>query len=392
MGDNDMIGIVAMRVLLGAALIITFPTPAAAQADEPTIEGTEWFLTAYAADGELTDVPWYMAPTLSLDAGRGRGLAACAELLAIYVLDGATITFTWAEWHDEVGCSDDWTRVQDAYLEAFPTTASWDIEAGLAGERILRFYDEAGDVILAFQASSPTPSPAELRSLADQLISQQRQIDSLWDALARLRGEVRRSTGGTHRQLQTPAEARATDLRAVAEGNGWTLAETRTHFRATRELRRVSRQVREEQRDIWIGGALSETPEGAPSLFIKGPAPEWVREIVADAAVPIVIVDEQPYSFDELELRKDRVSQALVAMGLPSAGAGVSISGGGRTPASVLWAPGLPTDATAILESLPEDLRSSVDLTILGLPPGHGDEALSDDLASTQSGASASPR
>ncbi|MFV2063512.1 MAG: hypothetical protein ACC726_08355, partial [Chloroflexota bacterium] len=121
--------------------------------------------------------------------------------------------------------------------------------------------------------------------------------------------------------------------------------------------------------DIYIGGALSEEPGGPPSLYIKGPAPQFVLDLVAAADVRIIIVDEQPYSFEELVVRSGRVHQALVDAGYLRVATGTNITGGGIIPASVLQGPGLPTEPAEVLAFVPEELRSDVDLQLIAAPP-----------------------
>jgi hypothetical protein len=84
----------------------------------------------------------------------------------------------------------------------------------------------------------------------------------------------------------------------------------------------------------------------------------------------MVVADNQPFSFDELEGRKVRVHHALEALGFRDVVTGVNIAGGGRIPAAVGTEGNLPTKADAILSSLPADLEASVDLTISSAPLG----------------------
>ncbi len=159
------------------------------------------------------------------------------------------------------------------------------------------------------------------------------------------------------------------DLKAIAEANGWTIDQAKADERASQAVAGISGAVFEEQPDIYIGGALSEEPGGAPSLYIKGPAPQWVLDLVATAGGPIIVVDEQPYSFDELDARKDRVHQALVDAGYPNVATGVNITGGGVIPVSLLSVAGLPSDPEAILAFVPEELRADVQLDVTIAPP-----------------------
>jgi hypothetical protein len=178
------------------------------------------------------------------------------------------------------------------------------------------------------------------------------------------------STSPTDRQTWTSEGIKATsDLRAIARANGWTLHQAKAQQRANRAIDEINSAIIERQPDIFIGGALSEDPGGPPSLYVKGPAPQFVLDLVAEAGGPIIVVDEQPYSFDELEVRKDRVHQALVDAGYPNVATGVDISGGGVIPTFVLSVAGLPSDAAGILAGVPEDLRADVRLDVTIAPP-----------------------
>jgi hypothetical protein len=159
------------------------------------------------------------------------------------------------------------------------------------------------------------------------------------------------------------------DLRAGAKADGWTVEEAKLQQKASRAVGRVSTAVYRQQRDIWIGSTLSRDPGGAPSLYIKGPAPRFVRDLVVEADYLIAIVDEQPYSFDELEERSMRVHQALVEAGYQNVSTGTNISGGGVIPSWLLQVGDLPADKAEILEFVPEDLRADVDLHVTIAPP-----------------------
>ena len=51
------------RIALAAALAMSIPTAAAAQADGDTPEGTTWHLSSYAVDGAMEPVPWLVDAT-----------------------------------------------------------------------------------------------------------------------------------------------------------------------------------------------------------------------------------------------------------------------------------------------------------------------------------------
>lgn len=89
-----------------------------------------------------------------------------------------------------------------------------------------------------------------------------------------------------------------------------------------------------------------------------------MRDLVARSDIEIVLADEQPYSFDELEARKLRVHQSLEAAGFRNVVTGANITGGGIIPAAVALEPGLPASSGEILAVVPDDLRSNVVLTL----------------------------
>jgi hypothetical protein len=154
-----------------------------------------------------------------------------------------------------------------------------------------------------------------------------------------------------------------------AKARGWTKEEAKLQQKASRIVREVNRAIHDQRPDIWIGAALSETPGGAPSIYVKGPAPQFVRDLVAQADYLIAIVDEQPYSFDELEERSIRVFQALVDAGYPNVSSATHITGGGVIPAWVLKVGDLPAEPAEILAFVPEELRADVDLHVTIAPP-----------------------
>lgn len=143
----------------------------------------------------------------------------------------------------------------------------------------------------------------------------------------------------------------------------------RAQRQADRAVGRINGELAEERPGIYVGGAVSAVPGGAPSLYVKGPAPQVVLDLVREAGVSINIVDDQPYSFDELEERRGRVHEALVDAGYLNVATGANITGGGVIPTSVLQVAGLPADPAEILAFVPEDLRADVELHVTVAPP-----------------------
>ncbi len=163
---------------------------------------------------------------------------------------------------------------------------------------------------------------------------------------------------------QTPELIPHPDLELVAEANGWTLDQAAAQQQAADAVGAIATRVAKERPDVFVGSALSETPGGPPTLYVKGPADPLVRGLVAASAVKVLLADDQPFSFAELEARKIRVHTALVLAGFKNVVTGANITGKGVIPAAVAVQSGLPTAAADALRVVPEDLRSSVVLTI----------------------------
>jgi len=172
--------------------------------------------------------------------------------------------------------------------------------------------------------------------------------------------------------VQSPEEALAQDRALTAEGLGWTIEQAEAQYRASEALDPITARLAAERLDIFIGSALSTEPGGPPQIYIKGPADDFVRNLVVAAGIEIEVVDNQPYSRDELEERKGQVVRALQEWGFASFSAGADIQDKGQIEASVVRQTGLPDDPDEILASLPAELRKSVTLTVSGgSPPGH---------------------
>ncbi len=185
-------------------------------------------------------------------------------------------------------------------------------------------------------------------------------VAQLWLGTARL------MAGSSDRQAATQslAEAHAQDLALVAKGNGWTLAEAGAQHHAAAIIGAIAEQVAAARPDSFVGSALSDEPGGPPTLYVKGAADLFVRSLVDASDIEIVLADNQPYSFQELEARKLRIHHALEAQGFRQVVTGVNITGGGIVPAAVMVEPGLRVGRDEVVAALPADLRSSVELTM----------------------------
>lgn len=163
---------------------------------------------------------------------------------------------------------------------------------------------------------------------------------------------------------QSSEDALAQDIALIAGARGWTSEEAEAAYRVAEIVGGIAQKVATERPDIFVGSVLPPEPLAVPELYIKGPADESVRGLVAAAGIEIKLVDNQPYSFDELDERKTRVARALQAQGFRYISAVSSVAGGGTIEAAVARQDGLPASAEQILLGLPSDLRESVELAV----------------------------
>lgn len=169
---------VSTRLLLAAALVVTTATATVAQEEQPTPEGTQWYLTAYDAGGpELTDVPWDLGATLMLDDGQAYGYAGCNGFDARYELDGDALSFG-APGTTDVGCPDRMLDVETAYMAALPKVARWAGDSSASSSNLILF-DADDEHLLQFTASDTALLFDQVRGLSVQLEAQQQVIEKL---------------------------------------------------------------------------------------------------------------------------------------------------------------------------------------------------------------------
>lgn len=179
-----------------------------------------------------------------------------------------------------------------------------------------------------------------------------------------------------------------TELEAIARSNGWTMDQARAYVRTNAALDAVLDAIEAEAPGIITGSGFAEDPEAPPTIWIKGPSTPAIDAIIAGADVPILLVDDQPWSFDENDERLIRVQQAFAALDLGLIHLTVDITRRSRIEASVARTSGITEEeAAAIVASLPEDLRADVDLTVIDPPI----DALLCDAPPEAPSASASP-
>ena len=168
--------------------------------------------------------------------------------------------------------------------------------------------------------------------------------------------------------VQSDEDAVAQDLALTAKAKGWTIEQAADDRAAADAVGRVAEQVAARRPEVFVGSAVSPDPGGPPALYIKGRADQLVRTLAADAEVTVTIIENQPFSFAELEDRKMKVHRSLEAQGFKSVSTGFSITERGRIRAGVTRQPGASADAAAIRSRLPDSVRADTTVTVSDAP------------------------
>jgi hypothetical protein len=168
--------------------------------------------------------------------------------------------------------------------------------------------------------------------------------------------------------FQTDDEALTHDLGLVAKARGWSLEQARTHYLSAEVVGHIAAQVALNRPDAFVGSALSDNPGGPPMLYIKGIPDDFILNLVEAAEPEVLLVDNQPYSFDELEQRKLVVHQALEAIGFDYIMTTFDLQNGGHITAEVTRVPGLESAPDELLGRLPSDIKSDVTIVVADRP------------------------
>lgn len=132
------------------------------------------------------------------------------------------------------------------------------------------------------------------------------------------------------------AGALAHDLALRAEGKGWTIAQAEADYQVGQALDLITSAIASQRPGVLVIAKRSADPGGTPTLYIKGPADQVVLGLVDASRIKIDVADNQPYSFEEILERRDRVGKALQAMGFRDFQVDSNPTGGGVIPAMVV--------------------------------------------------------
>lgn len=166
---------------------------------------------------------------------------------------------------------------------------------------------------------------------------------------------------------QSSEDALAQDLRLTAEAMGWSLQEAEKYLASARAVGKIAEQVAAARPESFVGSAVSSDPMAPPTLYVRGPADEFITNL-ASVAGTIIVSDNQPFSFSELEERKFRVHRSLLDHGFLDVVTTYDIRARGLIDVAVFVRDDPTKAEDAIIDSLPVDLRDDVRLRVLGQP------------------------
>lgn len=183
--------------------------------------------------------------------------------------------------------------------------------------------------------------------------------------------------GGASTRAQTPAsadladtvmqddsDAAGPDLEAVREAQGWTTKQLAAYERSEAALDVVTESLSTNYPEAFVGSALADDPAQPPTVYVKGRAPADVRALAGEHGV--ALVEDQPYSLDELDTRLAAVQKAVFSAGFEDFAVSADIeregaitlvvampSGASLDPVLAGIAPEIAKDITVIMEDHP---------------------------------------
>lgn len=169
----------------------------------------------------------------------------------------------------------------------------------------------------------------------------------------------------------TPEQALAADLKTIAESRGWTIEQATAHHLAAVTVGEVAEQLATARPQIFVGSAVTDDPDSLPLLLVKGPADDFVRNLVSRATGPIQVVDNQPFSSEELKQRQALLYAELQTMGYEDVSVAFDIQREGQLVATARQQAPAPTSSADAIARLSETLRDNVDLLLIDTEIGH---------------------
>lgn len=103
------------------------------------------------------------------------------------------------------------------------------------------------------------------------------------------------------------------DLNLIAESNGWTLSQTKKHWRSIKRVGFYAHKLARAYPDVFVGSVAPDDWNGNPVIYIKGAVDQVLLSELN--ARNIDVIDMQPYSLIELKQKQARVHSNLSDQG-----------------------------------------------------------------------------
>jgi len=112
---------------------------------------------------------------------------------------------------------------------------------------------------------------------------------------------------------QDAAKGVGPDSEAIREARGWTTEQLVAYEASEAALDLITERLSTDYPNAFVGSALADDPTHPPTAYVKGGAPADIRALASDLGVKLV--EDQPYSLDELDARLAAVQDAVFSAG-----------------------------------------------------------------------------
>ncbi len=103
------------------------------------------------------------------------------------------------------------------------------------------------------------------------------------------------------------------DLNLIAESNGWTLSQAKTHRRSIKRIGFYAPKLARTHPDVFVGAVAPDDWNGNPVIYIKGAVDQvLLSELNARG---LDVIDSRPYSLFELKKKQSQIHSILSDVG-----------------------------------------------------------------------------
>ena len=149
------------------------------------------------------------------------------------------------------------------------------------------------------------------------------------------------------------------DSEAIREARDWTPEQLAAYEASEAALDTITEHISTKHPNVLVGSVLADDPTRPPTAYVKGIAPTDVQALARELGV--TLVDDQPYSLDELDARMAAVQEAAFSAGFADSVVSADIQRKGAITLVVAMPPVASLDA--VLASISPDIAK--DLTVV---------------------------